>query len=206
GQRDHSRRYRTMLRPKRYAAPILALSLALALPRPPVAAQSGGLTDIERRIAAAVDAGAEDAIALLQRTVDINSGTLNPTGVKRVADVLAPEFEKLGFRVRWAALPESLGRAGHLIAERTGNRGKRLLLIGHLDTVFEEDSPFQKFVREGDKARGPGVVDMKGGNIVILQALRALHAEGALDGTTITVILTGDEEAPGRPLEISRRD
>lgn len=195
-----------MLRPNRFAAIILALSFALALPRPPAAAQSGGLTDIERRIAAAVDAGAEDAISLLQRTVDINSGTLNPRGVKQVADVLAPEFEALGFRTRWAPLPDSLGRAGHLIAERTGDRGKRLLLIGHLDTVFEEDSPFQIFVRDGTTARGPGVVDMKGGNIVILQALRALHAEGALDGTTITVVLTGDEEAPGRPLDVARHE
>src|SRR5690606_26878991 len=125
-------------------------------------------------------------------------------GVRAVYDVLAPEFERLGFEVRWEALPASTGRAGHLVAERRGTSGQRLLLIGHLDTVFEPDSPFQTWVREGDFARGPGVADMKGGDLVMLLALEALEAEGALDGRTITVVLTGDEESPGRPLDVTR--
>lgn len=163
------------------------------------------LAPVERRIVGRVDAESADAVRLLETTVNINSGSLNRAGVRKVADVLMPEFERLGFAVRYEALPDSLERAGHLIAERRGSQGKRLLLIGHLDTVFEEDSPFQRFQRVDAKtASGPGVEDMKGGNIAILYALRALHAAGALDNTTIRVVLTGDEEAAGRPMSVSR--
>ncbi|HEX6940648.1 MAG TPA: M20/M25/M40 family metallo-hydrolase [Longimicrobiales bacterium] len=181
---------------------VLGLALVWVAPR----AEAQGLSPEEREIAAHIDAHAEEAVALLERIVNINSGTMNPAGNKAVADVLAVEFEKLGFDVRWSPLPEETGRAGHLIAERTGRRGKRVLLIGHLDTVFEESSPFQRFERDGDTAKGPGVADMKGGDIVILQALQALHAAGALEDVTIRVILTGDEESPGEPLDVARRD
>lgn len=163
------------------------------------------LTPAEARIIEQVDAGSEQAIELLKETVNINSGTLNAGGVRRVAEVLIPEFRALGFETRYEPLPDSLERGGHLIAERRGSQGARLLLIGHLDTVFEEDSPFQRFERVDETtARGPGVADMKGGNLVILEALRALEAEGALENTTIRVVLTGDEERPGDPVEVAR--
>jgi glutamate carboxypeptidase len=163
------------------------------------------LAPAEQRIVRTVDAEAQSALQMIRRTVDINSGSLNREGVRRVYDVLAPEFEKLGFAVRYDALPDSLQRGGHLIAERKGDRGKRVLLIGHLDTVFEEASPFQKFqILNDSTAAGPGVSDMKSGNIVILYALRALHAARALDNTNITVILTGDEESVGNPIAVSR--
>jgi glutamate carboxypeptidase len=98
-------------------------------------------------------------------------------------------------------------RAGHLVCERKGTHGKRVLLIGHMDTVFERDSPFQKFERTGDgKATGPGTSDMKGGLVIMLGALKALNANHDLDGTNITVFLTGDEERPGIPLSVARRD
>ncbi|HUE77267.1 MAG TPA: M20/M25/M40 family metallo-hydrolase [Longimicrobiales bacterium] len=163
------------------------------------------LAPAEVRMVEHVDAGAGQAVELLQWSVDINSGTLNREGVRRVAELLIPEFRALGFETRYEPLPDSLERGGHLIAERRGSRGARLLLIGHLDTVFERDSPFQRFELVGaETATGPGVADMKGGNIVILQALRALDAEGALDNTTITVVLTGDEERPGEPVDVAR--
>jgi glutamate carboxypeptidase len=172
----------------------------------PAESRAQALEPEEERLVSFVREHAEDAIDLLERSVNLNSGTLNVEGVRAVAELLAPEFAALGFDVRWAPLPPETERAGHLVAERRGTRGQRLLLIGHLDTVFEPGSPFQRFERDGDFARGPGVVDMKGGNIVILLALRAMEAVGALEGTTITVVLTGDEEAPGRPLEVTRRD
>ncbi len=163
------------------------------------------LAPAEQRIVRQVDADARQAVDLLARSVNINSGTLNRAGVRRNAELLIPEFEKLGFAARYDALPDSMQRGGHLIAERKGSRGKRLLLIGHLDTVFEEASPFQQFQLTSDStATGPGVQDMKGGNIVLLFALRALHAAGALDNTTITVVLTGDEESVGDPIATSR--
>lgn len=164
-----------------------------------------GLGPEERRIAAWVDAHATEPVELLERLVNQNSGTLNLVGVRRVADVLRRELDAIGFETRWID-GAAVARAGHLFAERTGDRGKRLLLIGHLDTVFEEESPFQRFERLGDTARGPGVADMKGGDVVMLQALCALRACGALDGSQIVVALIGDEENPGDPVETSRQE
>jgi glutamate carboxypeptidase len=169
-------------------------------------ARAQALAPQEARIAAWVDAHTEEAIGFLERTVNVNSGTLNPAGVREVARLYQPEFEALGFAARWIPMPDSVRRAGHLFAERTGTHGKRVLFIGHLDTVYEADSPFQRFVREGDRATGPGTNDMKGGNAVILYALKALAAAGALDGTRIIVAFTGDEESVGRPHAVSRRD
>jgi glutamate carboxypeptidase len=182
-----------------------ALPLLAALAAAP-AADAQTLSPEEARIVAWIDAHADGAVALLERTVNVNSGTMNPAGVRRVGEIYAAELDAAGFATRWIDMPPEMNRAGHLFAEREGDRGKRLLLIGHLDTVFEEDSPFQRFVREGGRARGPGVNDMKGGNAVIVYALRALHAAGALDGARVIVALTGDEESAGSPLEVSRGD
>jgi glutamate carboxypeptidase len=183
-----------------------ALAVATLLLASATAAQAQALTAAEQRIIAHIDGNTAAAVALLERTVNVNSGTFNPAGVRRVGDLMAAELRPLGFDVRWADLPDSVGRAGHLIAERRGTRGPRVLLIGHLDTVFEEDDPFQRFTRIDERtATGPGVIDMKGGNVVIVEALRALHAAGELEDRTITVVLTGDEEDAGVPLSESRR-
>jgi glutamate carboxypeptidase len=163
------------------------------------------LTPEQQRIVAAVNADADGSLKLLEQIVNINSGTLNPAGVRRVADVLRPRFEALGFNCKFIPM-EEVHRAGHLVCERKGSHGKRVLLIGHMDTVFEPDSPFQKFERKGDIAVAPGSEDMKGGLAIILSSLKALNSVGALDGTNITVFLTGDEEKAGDPLSISRRD
>ena len=189
---------------KPYHIAALALTVVLSSAAP-IKAQK--LSSTERRITQYVDQHNNEALALLEQIVNINSGTFNREGQRRVAEALMPAFRELGFAVRYAPLPDSLARGGHLIAERKGKRGKKLLLIGHLDTVFEEDSPFQKFKRIDDStAAGPGVSDMKGGDVALLQALRALHSVGALDNTTITVVMTGDEERLGRPVSVARRD
>jgi glutamate carboxypeptidase len=163
------------------------------------------LTPEQQKIVTAVNADADDSLKLLERIVNINSGTLNPAGVQKVAAVLRPRFEELGFTCRLIPM-EEVHRAGHLVCERKGTHGKRVLLIGHMDTVFEPTSPFQKFERKGDIAVAPGSEDMKGGLVIILSSLKALNNVGALEGTKITVFLTGDEEKAGDPLSISRRD
>nr|WP_294810663.1 M20/M25/M40 family metallo-hydrolase [uncultured Sphingomonas sp.] len=184
-----------MLRPL-----LCALALTAALPA------SAQLSSAERKIAAAVDADAEGTLALLERMVNQNSGTLNLAGVRAMGEMLRPEFEALGFKVTWIDLPETQ-RAGHFVATHKGNgRGKRMLLIAHIDTVFEASSPFQKYRREGDKAIGPGVVDDKGGIAVILAALRTMDKAGTLKQADIQVILTGDEEKTGDPIPLARRD
>jgi glutamate carboxypeptidase len=151
-----------------------------------------------------VDARRTGALALLEQLVNINSGTMNFAGVRDVGAVLRTELDSLGFTTRWVD-GASFGRAGHLVAERSG-AGPRLLLIGHLDTVFEPSSPFQRFERLSDTtARGPGIIDMKGGDVIIVQALQALSVAGALERMTITVVMNGDEEHPGEPLAEARR-
>jgi glutamate carboxypeptidase len=169
----------------------------IALVRLPAA-----LASEEQKIAAWVDAHAAEFAPALEAAVRIDSQTENLAGVRQLGEHFAAQFTALGFDARFAPLPESIGRAGHLLAEHKGTRGKRLLLIGHLDTVF----PGGQFRREGDVAHGSGVADMKGGDVVIVTALRALAATGALVDTQIIVVMTGDEEAAGRPHEVSRRD
>jgi glutamate carboxypeptidase len=164
------------------------------------------LSPAEQTMVRTVDAEQARTTAMLQRWVDQNSGTMNKAGVAAVRDMVSPEFEQLGFKTQWIDM-SAVGRAGHLVARHVGSRrGKRLLLIGHLDTVFEADSPFQRWTRDGDEAHGPGSGDDKGGDAVIVAALRAMRAAGTLKNANITVFLTGDEEDAGRPLAISRRD
>jgi glutamate carboxypeptidase len=161
-------------------------------------------TPAERTMMQTVTAEQDRHVALLERMVNQNSGTLNLPGVRAVGEMVKAELEPLGFEVRWVDMAET-GRAGHLIATKPG-RGRNVLLIGHLDTVFEPDSPFQTFRREGDRAIGPGVGDDKGGVVVIIAALRAMHAAGTLSQSCVTVVLTGDEERPGSPIAVARKD
>ncbi len=163
------------------------------------------LSETERTVIELVDAGVDDAIALLERLVNINSGTQNLAGVRAVGEALTREFEALGLRTRW--IPgDGFGRAGHLVAEKDG-AGPRILLIGHLDTVFQPDSPFQRFERVDEwTAKGPGIIDMKGGDVILLLALKALKEAGLLHGASLAVILTGDEEATGNPLDEARAE
>jgi glutamate carboxypeptidase len=156
----------------------------------------------EAMLAAWVDAHAKDFAGELEAAVIIDSATENLAGVRQMGGHFGRQLAELGFATRFAELPASSGRAGHLIAERKGTQGKRLLLIGHLDTVV----PGGTFRREGDIVHGSGVGDMKGGDLVMIMALRALQAAGALDNTQITVVMTGDEEAVGHPMDLSRRE
>src|SRR5690242_3907946 len=136
------------------------------------------LSPDERRIKDAITAEREAQIAYLQRLVDIPSATLDIAGVKKVGAAFKATFDSLGFTTSWASLPDSLRRAGHFIAEHKGKPGAvRLLLIGHLDTVVEPDGP--TWARDGDStARGVGSGDMKGGDVIILYALKALAEAG----------------------------
>ena len=164
------------------------------------------LDETEQAIVEWVDANAEASIDLLAETVNIGSGTMNHEGVREVGAVMRRELDEVGLDTDWIELPPEANRAGHLVGKLNGNRGKKLLLIGHLDTVFEADDTFQAFSREGNIARGPGIDDMKSGNVVMVYALKALQAAGALDGMQVIVFYTGDEESAGRPLSVSRKD
>lgn len=179
---------------------ILAALLSLVLAAPALAQTS----QAEQVMARTVEAEHGRHVDLLERLVNQNSGTLNLAGVRAVGEMVRAELEPLGFEVRWVDMSQA-GRAGHLVATHPG-RGRNVLLIGHLDTVFEPDSPFQTFARDGGRAVGPGVGDDKGGVVVIISALRAMQAAGTLADADVTVVLTGDEERPGSPIELARRD
>src|SRR5689334_13949437 len=183
----------------------IACTVPLALSAQSISAQTR-LSATEQRIVTAATDETPRAIQMLETLVNVNSGTMNLEGVTRVGEMMRAELEPLGFTVRWVPM-EAVNRAGHLVAEHKGSgRGKRLLLIGHMDTVFEKDSPFQKYERHGDKAVGPGVNDMKDGLAIMVSALRAMKTAGTLKDATVTIVLSGDEESAGKPTSISRAD
>ena len=185
----------------KFGALMLCSSIALVALSPAAHAK---LSPSEAKMVATVDAEYERSITLLEKLVNQNSGTMNFPGVKIVGDMMRAELEPLGFKVEWIDMAKA-GRSGHLVATKVGKKGtKKLLLIAHLDTVFEADSPFQTFVRNGEQAIGPGAGDDKGGIVVIVSALRAMQAAGTLKDASIEIHMTGDEEDAGDPIDITR--
>ena len=165
------------------------------------------LSPEEKRIVDNVNSRLPQTLQLIEKLVNINSGTLNTKGVKKVGKLLQKEFNSIGFSTEWVKLPDSLKRAGHLVAATKGTQGKRLFLIGHLDTVFEPDMPANPFKKLTDStATGQGANDMKGGDVIMLAALQALHQLNLLKNTSITAYFTGDEEKAGNPVSVSRAD
>lgn len=190
-----------MTHPTHFASLIVLIVFAMSLTSDASARQN--LDETEQHLASFVDSRVEAAIGLLERVVNINSGSMNFDGVRAAGAVFDEELGALGFETRWID-GAAFDRAGHLFATR-GTEGPHFLLIGHLDTVFETDSPFQRFERESEgRATGPGIIDMKGGDVVMVEAVRALNAVGALDDMTVTIALIGDEESSGDPLELGR--
>ncbi|MCA0334128.1 MAG: M20/M25/M40 family metallo-hydrolase [Bacteroidetes bacterium] len=164
------------------------------------------LNKIERKIVNNIDANTNLAIDLLKEVVNINSGSLNLEGVKLVGEKFAQQYRELGFDVKW--IPgESFERAGHMVATHVRPNVPKILLIGHLDTLFEPESSFQEYkIIDGHIMHGPGALDMKGGNVIMFLALKALKEAKVLDKLSIEVFLVGDEELSGSPLELSKKD
>ena len=175
---------------------LLFISLAL----------SDGLSKAEKTIQTYVDKHMEEAIDLVEKVVNINSGTLNIEGNKTVGKIFQAELDQLGFNTYWVTYSETVKRSGHLFAEMRGGKGKKIVLIGHLDTVFELDHPFQKFTRDGDTAYGPGVSDMKAGDVSMIYAMKALDNVGVLKNLDLTLVFIGDEEKTGGHPSIVRKE
>lgn len=170
-------------------------------------AHAQSLSIIEKQILKNIETDYAVTIQLLKESVNINSGTFNIEGVKKVGELYGKELASLGFTVKWIPLPDSLKRAGHLVAYRKGKNGKKLFFIGHLDTVFEPDMPANPFTMLNDStATGQGINDMKGGDVLMIAALKAMYKLGLLEDVNITIYLTGDEENAGDPREVSRGD
>jgi glutamate carboxypeptidase len=172
-----------------------------------ITAQTQGLSSMEKSLMLSIDRNMPETRLALEKAVNTNSGTLNKLGVKAVGEQYKLELEAMGFKTEWIGLPDSMNRAGHLVASIKGTKGKKLFLIGHLDTVFEPSMPEGPFkVIDDSTATGQGLNDMKGGNAVILASLKALYELGLLKDRSITVYFTGDEESSGKPSSISRAD
>lgn len=154
----------------------------------------------EKKIIKYIDAHGADAVLLLERTVNIESPTEDLAGVRAVGTAFGDEFKTLGMKVTWLDMPPEMKRSGHLVAENSGTKGKRILLLGHIDTVLRGE----KYRLDGKTAYGTGVGDMKAGDLIILYALKALRDAGLLKDTRIIVMLTGDEESTGEPASVSR--
>lgn len=161
----------------------------------------------EKKLVKSVDKNIDEALVLLKKSININSGTMNFKGVLEVGELFKKELDALGFETKLTS-GEAYNRAGHLIATHKGNKkGPTILMIGHLDTVFEEDSPFQEYIMVNDSImKGPGVADMKGGDVIIILAMKALKEAGLLEDASIEIIMTGDEEKSGEPIELSKKD
>ncbi|MFN3298730.1 MAG: M20/M25/M40 family metallo-hydrolase [Sediminibacterium sp.] len=165
------------------------------------------LQPIEQKLIKKIEEHYPAMVDLLKNSVNINSGTFNIAGVKAVGQLYSKELEKLGFTIEWINMPDSIKRAGHLVATRKGNKGKKLLLLGHLDTVFEPDMPSNPFTVLNDSTiTGQGINDMKGGDVIIIAAMKAMHELNLLNNATITIYMTGDEENAGEPRSITRGD
>jgi glutamate carboxypeptidase len=181
-------------------------SVAVLLLTLPVASRAQSLSRAEQKMRSYVEQHVAEQVAFLGRVVNVSSGTMNHAGVRAVGEEFARELRTLGFETRWVSLPDSVRRAGHLFAEhkaRKPRKGRRLVLLGHLDTVFEGEG--QKWtILDDSTAKGAGSSDMKGGDAVILYALKAMAAAGTLDDTDIIVALMGDEELAGEPFSVSR--
>ena len=198
-------RGRTPAVPANHLCRTLIVRLAIAIMLAALSATLASAQKIspeEHKLVNYIDAHASEATALLEKTVNIESPTENLAGVREVGAIFKAEFESLGFTTRWINMPVEMKRAGHLLAEKKGTKGKRVLLLGHIDTVLKGE----KFRREGNKAFGTGSSDMKAGDVVLLFALKALRDTGALKDASIIVMLTGDEEDSGDPVELSRGD
>jgi glutamate carboxypeptidase len=164
------------------------------------------LDRLETQMVKQIDSDEKQSRALLKKVVNINSGSMNFAGVKKVGDIFAVELQKLGFKTDWID-GAAFNRSGHLFAERTGKgKAPKILMIGHLDTVFSKDSAIQEYIEVDENfVKGPGLIDMKGGDVIIVYAIKALKDAGLLDKFSIQIVMTGDEEKRGRPMELATK-
>ena len=167
-------------------------------------AGAGGPSVTERRAIDRIDAAA--MLAQVERWAAINSGTGNLAGLARMATELGDAFASLPGSIRFVD-PTPVDRMGadgrvtpidhgrHLLVSVRPDAAMRLMFFGHMDTVYPVDHPFQSLAWTGDTVLvGPVVTDMKGGLAVMLAALGALEADGAIDGIGYDIVINSDEE------------
>ena len=160
----------------------------------------------DRALLAAAEAARPGQLALLQQVVDIDSGTGDAAGAAKVQAVLAERLRALGAAVETVPA-EAPGLGDNLVARLRGTGKGRLLIIGHIDTVFPAGTVAGRSFRiEGGRAYGPGVSDEKGGVVEAVTALELLKRLGRTNYATITLLVETSEEtgSPGTRALIGR--
>jgi glutamate carboxypeptidase len=148
---------------------------------------------MKERIISYLDEHEEDQFHLLRELVLQSSFSYYKEGIDRVGELVRRQLESCGMEVEVVREKE----AGDQLIFRSApcrREEKSILLVGHMDTVFPVDSPFNWYREDGGKVSGPGIIDMKGGLVVAVFAIRALAHCGLLDTLPVTLICNSDEE------------
>lgn len=131
-------------------------------------------------------------LSLIARLVNTDSGSANKKGIDEVGGILRAEYEKLGFIVE---VLEEKNNGNNLLIKHKDAVDPKIIVVAHMDTVFREGTAAQRpFTIEGDRAYGPGVIDMKGSQVALVFALQALITEGQMGFENIQIVLNSDEE------------
>ncbi|WP_138263916.1 M20 family metallopeptidase [[Clostridium] hylemonae] len=147
---------------------------------------------IQDSITKYIDSSRSDMILLLEKLVNTDSGSYTTAGVEKVAGFISEILVPLKFDVQM--LPGGK-YAPHLLACRKGNGTKKIMFLGHMDTVFDEGTARKRpFCIKGDRAYGPGVCDMQAGIVCLLYALKALEEAGFTDYGELKILFNSDEE------------
>jgi glutamate carboxypeptidase len=172
---------------------LAALIAALALGAGAASAAAAEAGKPDRALLAKAEQARPDALKLLERLVNIDSGTFNGAGLDRVGAIAQEELQRLGAKVETFPATPSMSR--NIQATLTGTGKGRILLVAHMDTVFPDGAAAARPFRiEGTRAYGPGIMDDKGGIVVALAALKVLKQSGDTGYAKITLLLNTNEE------------
>ena len=160
----------------------------------------------DAKVWSAAQAAKADELRLLEQVVNIDSGTGDVDGGRKIAAILSGRLKAMGYAVQ-SVKAEAEGLPENTVATLTGTGKGRILLIGHIDTVFEPGAAAKRpFRMDADKAYGPGVSDEKGGVVEGIYALQVLHDMGFRDFKQIVFLIETSEErgSPGTRALIAR--
>lgn len=144
-----------------------------------------------------IEENQNNMLKLLKKLVNVDSGSDFKEGVDKVGKILAQEFERLDFVVK--EVPQKI-TGNHLIIQHKDAVAPSILLLAHMDTVFGSDTVLSRpFSIKGDRAYGPGVIDMKGSHVTLIYALKALINNGEVDALKNIVIVFNSDEEIGSP-------
>lgn len=174
--------------PSTFSRTLLAAALALSFCVPAYSA------DPHKQIQADAEQYKAEALKLLERLVNIDSGSGYEPGLTQVRDIAVDELKQLGFGIE--LVPDKVANSSHVVATLKGTGKAKILLMAHMDTVFKAGSAAERpfHIKDG-RAYGPGVADDKGGVVAAIYALKILKKQGFNDYAQITVLLDASEES-----------